>query len=310
MNTRHVITALFITLVIPLFVSCDDDDDARMPSIRMMTAEEFTRCVDGKAWKHVDSYEIKSNGSISKNSYWDDMTGGAPVHYSFSGNTVTTYMYIDAYPINGYVTRQFTFDSGTNRLMAGQDEVFTVVDVNANELRLIQLEGITGDGKRIYVYSIYRAMTPGEATELKRSYLHNLATLNQDYPSMPEQQQITADDFSAMAVGRTWRCTEAHLVFVGHRYVAADFFATPSGLSPVDYEITADSLYTLTADSITGTVSREAAAYDYRANGFYVETASGTAFHIISLTPDEMHMVQRRHAPVTSTDISLYCIYR
>lgn len=281
-----------------------------MPSVRIMSAEEFTRCVDGKAWKHVDSYEIKSNGSIAKNSYWDSLAVGAPVQYGFNDNAVTTYMHIGAYPINGYITRQFTFDNGTNRLMSGQDEVFTVVDVNENELRLIKFQSMTGNGKRIYIYSIYRAMTPGETSALKSNYPHDLNTLNDDYPVMPEQQRITADDFNSTAVGRTWECAEAHLTFLTDRYNAADYFATSSHLTPLGYEINADTLYTLTTDSVTQTVSREAAAYEYRANGFYVETVSGTAFRIISLSPEEMRIVQRRHDPVTSSDIRLYCTYR
>lgn len=309
MTNLHIRTALILVMSVILLASCDEDDEARLPSIRPVTKAEFTRCTDGKIWKHVDSYEIKGNGTMSKNSYWEDLIGGGPVQYGFNGGTVTTYLYIDAYPFSGYRTEDYTYNEATNQVMTGQYDLFTVVDVNDNELRLIKHQASTGDGKAIYVYSIYRAMTPGEASALKDSYPYNLGTLNEDYPEMPEQQRITAEDFNTKVAGQAWHCAEAHGIPLAGRYDKGDYFAGKTKLTPIDYEITADSIYEISADKATGTAVRKAYAYTYRANGFYVETAGETIFRIISLTEKEMRIVQQRHEPATGYRVDLYCIY-
>lgn len=185
MKHLNSITSLFFLLALFFLTSCDDDEDTRVPSIRLMTAQEFTRCVDGKGWRHVESHEIKSNGNMDKADWWSGMIGAAPVQYSFGGGEMSTYMYIDSYPINGYVSGKYTFDEGTNRLMSDGKEVFTVVSADDNFLRLIKQQGTTGDGERIYLYSVYRAMTADELSSTMKNYPYNLNTLDQDYPVMP-----------------------------------------------------------------------------------------------------------------------------
>lgn len=303
-------TALFVMLTFFFLTSCDEEDDARLPSIQLTTAQNLTRCVDGKGWRHVESHEIKTDGGIDKHDYWSGTTGSSPVQYSFSGGELSTYMYIDAYPISGYSTARYTFDEGTNRLMAGGNEVFTVLSVTPDELRIIKYQATTGNGGRIYVYSVYRAMTPAELSTLKKDYPYNLGTLDRDYPVMPEQKRITADDFARYAVGSAWHCAEAHETFTAYRYAAAPYVADKSRPAVPDYEFTADTIYAVTP-AADGTVSApRAAAYTYRANGFYVETATGDVIKILSLTANEMITVQRLRPPSGGEHVSLYCVYR
>lgn len=310
MKHLNSITSLFFLLALFFLTSCDDDEDTRVPSIRLMTAQEFTRCVDGKGWRHVESHEIKSNGNMDKADWWSGMIGAAPVQYSFGGGEMSTYMYIDSYPINGYVSGKYTFDEGTNRLMSDGKEVFTVVSADDNFLRLIKQQGTTGDGERIYLYSVYRAMTADELSATKEKYSINLNTLDQDYPLIPAQETITAESFAANIVGSTWHCAEVHETFLAYRYNSAPYTPGKSQPAVPDYEFTADSLYSITPSADGDEATRRATAYTYRANGFYVETASGDIIKIVRLTADEMVAVQPLRNTVGVDDVTVYCVYR
>lgn len=308
---KHSVFLTSLLFLLPLFflVSCDDDD-ARVPSVKLMTAQEFMASVEGKGWQYVESHEIKSNGNIDKSDWWYGIDGAGPNLYSFSGDELTTYMYLDAYPIDAYTTRTFTFDGATNSLMADGEVVFTVVSVDENTLRLILPSSSTEGTSGANLYAVYRAMTADELSATKEKYSINLNTLDQDYPLIPAQETITAESFAANIVGSTWHCAEVHETFLTERYEAEPF--TPDWLwqTPPDYEFTADSLYTITPSSGGAEATREGTTYTYRSNGFYVETASGDIIRILRLTADEMVAIVNLRQPAGRYDVDLYCVYK
>lgn len=310
MKYLSIFSVLISLLSVAILTSCDDDGDLAVPSIQLVSEADFTRLVDGKAWKYVESHEIKGDGTMAKADYWAGLIGGGPVQYSFSGGEMTTYMYIDSYPLKCYRTQEYTFAEGKNQIMSGSDDVFTVVSVSADRLCLIKHQATRADGEDIYVYAVYRAMTAYEQASLKQNYPYNLNTINEDYPEMPEQTAVTEADFADLAVNQAWQCTEAHALFVSNRYCAADFFASNTELKPIDYEITADSIYETTRGGNPSTDMRKGYTYTFNANGRFVETHGGTTFRIISLTADEMHTVQTREVSGNGKQTSLYCIYR
>ena len=310
MKHFHFVPVLFLFLSVISFTSCDEDGELVVPSVQLVSEADFTRLVDGKAWKYIESHEIKGDGTMMKSDYWRGLIGGAPEQYSFSGGEITTYMYIDSYPMKCYRTIKYTFAEGKNQVMSGANDVFTVVSVSADRLCIIKHQATKADGEDIYVYAVYRAMTDYEQASLKQNYPYNLSTINKDYPEMPEQTAVTEADFTDFAVNQAWQCTEAHALFVGNRYCAADFFASDTELKPVDYEITADSIYETTRGGNPSTDTRKGYKYTFNANGRFVETQGGTTFRIISLTADEMHTVQTREAGTDGKQADLYCIYR
>ena len=247
---------------------------------------------------------------MRKADYWDGLVGGAPVQYGFSGDSITTYMYIDAYPMKCYKAARYTFEEGANRVVSGSTDVFTVVSVSRDRLCIIRRQATRADGNDVYVYAVYRAMTAYEQAALKQDYPYNLDTMDEDYPRLPEQEAVTDADFAALAVGRAWRCAEAHALVFANRYSKDGFFTDGTRLKPVDYEITADTVYEITQGEDPSASVREGYAYTFNANGRYVETQGGTTFHILRLTDDEMHLVQERADPVSGKAVRLYCIYR
>lgn len=301
---------LVLALSVSTLVSCEEDEEALLPALSHITADDFAGTVSGKGWRYVESHEIRDGRICSKRDYWDGLIGGAPVNYAFTGDSITEFIYVDAYPIKGYRSRKYTFDEATNGLMSGGDEVMRIVSVSESELRIIKHEASTADGEPIYVYAVYRAMTPWELAECKAGYPYDLDTFDDDYPRLPEQQRLTPGDFASLAVGRGWTCAEAHEMELSGRYKADSLQTSGEGLKPVDYYISADSLTVFGSDPQSGAPSLRSVAYAYRANGFYLETADKSGFRIVSLSPDEMRVVSRQHDYAAGRTVRLYCVYR
>lgn len=310
MKSINICTALLLTLAAATLTSCGEDDELAIPMPQHMTAGYVMAALDGKGWKHVESHEIKSNGTPEKQDYWHGLTGGGPVQYSFAGDSVTTYSYIDAYPISGYRKRKYTYNEQTNQLMTGGNEMFRIISVSANELRLIKYQAIKGDGTKIYVYSVYRAMNGSELASLARSYPYDLDSLNDKYPVLPEQTMVTAGDFKLKAVGNTWRCAEAHKTEKAGRYDKTEFYGDGTPYMPEDLHITADSLIWLPSGGSIEDGKARRVKYNYRPNGFYLDTGSGMGFKIISLSDRDMRIIRQQQAPDGKNAVTLYCVYR
>lgn len=310
MKSINICTALLLTLAAATLTSCGEDDELAIPMPQHMTAGYVMSALDGKGWKHVESHEIKSNGAPERQDYWHGLTGGGPVQYSFAGDSVTTYSYIDAYPISGYRKRKYTYNEQTNQLMTGGNEMFKIISVSADELRLIKYQAIKGDGTKIYVYSVYRAMNGSELAYLARSHPYDLDSLNDKYPVLPEQTMITAGDFKLKAVGNTWRCAEAHKIEMAGRYDKNEFYGDGMPYMPEDLHITADSLTWLPSGGSIEDGKARRMKYTYRPNGFYLDTGSGMGLKIISLSDRDMRIIRQQQAPDGKNAVTLYCVYR
>lgn len=310
MKNINLYLLLVLALAAPALTSCDDEEEGMLPQVCRMTAAEFARIVDGKGWQYVESHELRSNGKYSRHDYWADLMGGAPGQYSFAGDTVTTYMYVDAYPISGYRSAKYAFDEATNRLMSDGTEIFRVLSATENELRIVRREATSAEGEAVYVYAVYRAMQPSELASLKENHPYNIDSLDEEHPRLPEQQRLTADDFRALAVGQGWKCTGAHAVELSGRYAAGVFYGGGTQPAAADYYITADSITMLTAAPGSSAPVKKTAAYAYRANGFFIEAEGMAGFKILTLDGGGMRILRRQHAPGGGTAVTLYCTYR
>lgn len=281
----------------------------RVPAPQPVLADYFTRCVSGKGWRYVESHEIKANGDIEKRDYWDGL-GGAPVEYFFTADTVTTYMDIDAYPLKGYRSRRFAFDGVGGRLTAGGSEVFRLISVNPDTLRIVKYQAIRGDGTPVYVYATYCSMSAQELDTCRREHRYNLDTFNSLYPALPVQQRLTKADFMSLAVGYGWKCTEVYKMETPWRYDAENCRGVLTNLVGEDYFISADSLTLYPRHALPRPGGAEKVKYTYLPNGFFVSTGLGTGFRVLSLCGDEMHILRRLPSAGGEQPVSLYCVYR
>ncbi len=286
------------------------DDCNRLPAPQPVLADYFMRCVGGKGWRYVESHEVKANGCIDKRDYWDGHAGGGPVQYAFTADSVTTFMDIDAYPLKGYRRQAFAFSGVEGRVTAGGAEVFRVISVTPETLKILKYQAMRGDGTPVYVYATYRAMSAQELDSCRASHRYDLDTFNALYPVVPEQERLTAADFESRAVGYGWRCTEMHKMETDWRYDAEDCRGGFEALAAEDYFISADSLTACLPPAPGRQGSSASVKYTYLANGFYVSTGVSTGFRVLSVGDSEMRILRRLPSADGSQPVSLYCVYR
>lgn len=310
MKNLNIFTMLLLAFAMSALTACSDDEDFNIPIPQQMTAEYVTATLDGKGWTHVESHEIKSNGTFEKEEYWSGLVGASPSDYSFSGDSVTTYSYIDAYPISGYRKRSYTYNEGSNSLMADGKEMFKIISLNENEMKLIKYQAIDGNGKKIYVYSTYRAMSSTELAECIKDHPYDLDSLNDKYPTLPEQMRITSEYFSRYAVGRGWKCTEAHRMEMAGRYDVANIYSDNGQDMAYSCFIAADTITWMTQQGEAAATASESIRYTYRANSFQLAADADRGFRIITLNDHEMRIIRRLQGNNGEGATELYCIYR
>ncbi len=310
MKNLNVFALFLMVFAMSALTACSEDEDLNIPIPQQMTAEYVMATLNGKGWQHVESHEIKSNGTVERQDYWTGMIGASPSQYAFSNDTVTTFSYIDAYPISGYRSKKYMYNEATNQLMADGSEMFKIISLSENELKLIKYQAIDGSGKKIYVYSTYRAMSGNELAECIKNHPYDLDSLNEKYPMMPEQMRITTEDFNRHAVGNGWICTEAHKLETAGRYNIDNIYDGSMPGMPGNCFIANDSITWLPQCTDTETAGAESTKYSYRANGFYLATDTGTGFRIIALSDNEMRIVKKQNEDGSGNGRELYCIYR
>lgn len=310
MKNLNVFNMLLLTFVMSALTACSEDEDLNIPIPQHMTAEYVIQTLDGKGWEHIESHEIKSNGTYKKEDYWNGMLYVIPPKHSFSGDTVTTYTSIDAYSVNGYRKKSYAYNEATNQIMAGGNELFRIISLDENELRLIKYQAIDGNGKKIYVYSVYRAMSSYELSECIYNHPYNIDLLNEQYPMLPEQMRITSEYFSRHAVGNGWKCIEAHKMEMDGRYNIANIFRDNDPSMPGNCFIATDTITWLPQGQETPTSPAESMKYSYRPNSFYIATDTDNGFKIITLNDNEMRIVKKLQGNNGGDMLELYCIYR
>lgn len=290
--------------------ACDEEGEQVVPMPQNVTEALFDSCVNGKGWINVSSREVKQNGTLAKEEYWSNPDAGKPQQYLFCGDTLTTFLSTDAYDAEVYQESRYAYQPADHRLISSTGEVFKLISVSAEELCVLQYKGFSGNGEKIYVYSIYRPMSVEELASCREEHPYNLATINADCPTLPEQAAITLEFFKENAVNSGWKCAEAHRMTTSNRYAAANSVAADKVLSLGDIYITADSLILLKRGITRNVASCERQKYSFRANSFSLCTDTGASLRILSLTADEMLMLISNGTDGQRQGYNTYCIYK
>lgn len=177
---------LFLSAV---YSACSDDDDfptfkfnengeCYYPSVAAISAERFEEAVVGYGWKHVSTYEIGQDGECMKEEYYADRVGAAPCYYYFeSAASLKTYMYVDAYPVNGFTTSAYEYRDANCVVVGKQHAILQLLSVNGDELKAVEYLGVLGDGTKVYGYVTYKRMTEQELAECRKNYPVDLSDL-------------------------------------------------------------------------------------------------------------------------------------
>lgn len=292
------------------FAACDEEGEQVVPMPQDVTEAYFDSCVNGKGWINVSSREVRQNGTLAKEEYWSNPDAGEPQQYLFCGDTLTTFLSTDAYDADVYQKSRYAYKQADHRLISSTGEVFKLISVSAEELCVLQYKGFSGNGEKIYVYSIYRPMSAEELASCREEHPYNLATINTDYPTLPEQTPITPESFKENAVNYGWKCAEAHLMETSNRYTAADSTSADRTFALGEIYITADSLISLKRGITRDMAVGERQKYSFRANSFSLCTDAGASLRIISLTADEMQLLITNGTDARKQSHGTYCIYK
>ncbi len=301
-----IVVALFLAMTV---VSCGDDEDHIVPLQMNYSAGYLSSCLNGNGWKYVEAHEVNPDGSFDKHD-WDEIYGGTPDQYLFEGDTIVTYSSLDDYPLKGYTKKIYSYNEDTNQMMSGSDELFRVLTVSENTLRLIKYNGISGDGKKTYLYAVYHKMSTEELSRYRNEYKYDIAKLNDNYPALPEKSRVMADDFTELATGTTWEYVEAHEVMWSKRY-KKERFSFPEINKYNILQVTADSIsFSQPADSLNRYAVSESMKYSYRPNSSAVVSDGNVVFYVYSISENSMQIVMDLPQSKSNyTQKTLFCKY-
>lgn len=302
-----IIIAVMFTVVL---AACGEEDEQVVPLPQDVSVARFDSCVSGKGWIHVSSREVKQNGTLAKEEYWNAPDAGKPQQYFFGGDTLTTFLSTEAYNAEVYQVSRYKYKSLEHSVVSTRGEVFKLISVSPDELCIIQYKGFGGNGEKIYLYSVYRPMNAGELALCRREHPYNVATINSEFPTLPEQEVITVADFKAKAVNHGWKCTEAYRMETATRYAAKDLQKLKDMAVPDNFFLTADSIVSFKTGVPSNISVSGRHKYSFRANSFSLDTSLGVSVRILYLSADEMRLLLPGGSDGQRQESGLYCIYR
>ncbi len=296
-----------------MIVACADDEDHTIPSMRNYSEGYLKSCLKDKGWKCVESHEVKSDGSFDKKDYWEGVYEESPDQYMFLPDTIVTFTLIEDYPLEGYTKDTYTFNEATNQLSSSSKEVFKVLTVDENTLKVIKHNGVDENGKDMYLYSIYRTMTPEELSNYKSNYIYDIEKLDKNYPLLPEMIRMMDEDFSYCIAPKGWKFVEAHKVMWSKRYDKNVLSTSPEeeAYMPMDYIISPSSIMILPHKKDTlKSYQPITIKYSYRPNSSSIVYDGGTLFYIHGLTDDTLEVVIDLPHDKQQENSQLFCLYR
>ncbi|MCD8296259.1 MAG: hypothetical protein LUC88_01645 [Prevotella sp.] len=302
-----IVVALLLAMTV---ISCGDDEDHIVPLQMNYSAGYISSCFNGYGWKYVESHEVNPDGSFEKQN-WDEVYGGTPDQYLFEGDTIVVFSSLDDYPLKGYTKSVYSYNEDTNQLMSGSDELFRVLTMSENTLRLIKYNGFSSDGKKTYLYAVYRRMSSEELARYRNEYKYDIAKLNDNYPLLPEKTRITADSFTDLVSGTTWEYVEAHEVMWSKRY-KKERFSSPEINRYNILHVSADSLsFSQLSDSLNRCLVSETMKYGYRPNSSAVVSDGNVVFYVYSISENSLQIVMDLLEPRSNySKKTLFCKYR
>lgn len=180
--------------------SCGDDDEfptfkfdgdgtCYYPSVSTISKESFEKTVVGYGWKHVSTHEITENGECLKEEYYEGLDGAGPSYYYFETTaSLKTYMYVDAYPVNGFRTSAYEYMDANRVVVNNRHVILQILSIDKDLLKAVEYLGVRADGIKVYGYVTYQRMTEQELKECQKSYPVDLSNLRDLVISVTEER--------------------------------------------------------------------------------------------------------------------------
>ncbi len=306
---RAIATAALLLLAV---ASCTDDEERSVPPMMNYSAGYLASCLEGHGWRHVESHEVRGDGTLDRKDYWEGLYGESPDQYLFTGDTVTRYSRLEDYPLCGYTRDKYAYDEQTNRLTAGSRELFKVLYVGEDALKVISYNGLDAGGRKTYLYSAYRRMTDEELAAYRSGYTVDIGRLDADYPALPRQERVTEEDFIAAAAGKAWRLESTHEIMWSRRYRREAWNPGQAGDLPVPggFRITGSRITMLPHRADTAALREPVTAeYGYWANSSSVVVGGEPAFRVLGLDGERMLVTMSLPGEGGGEGTRLFCVY-
>lgn len=134
----------------PLFLF-DSNGVCYSPSAVPISKATFTETVLNSGWKHVHTYQINPNGTLSPKDYYEDILGRGPAYFHFENeSTVTKYLFADAISAAVFYTGTYQFND-KNHLFANCSTDMQILSLNKNEIKVIEFLWVYASGEKYTV---------------------------------------------------------------------------------------------------------------------------------------------------------------
>ena len=212
--------SLGMLLALVVCSSCGDDDEfptfkfdgdgtCYYPSVGAISKESFEKTVVGYGWKHVSTHEIAENGECLKEEYYAGLDGASPSYYYFETTaSLKTYMYVNAYPVNGFRTSAYEYMDANRVVVNNRHVILQILSVDKDLLKALEYLGVRADGIKVYGYVTYKRMTEQELQECQKSYPVDLSNLHSLVISVTDERVfISGKEFEFDILESNGACT-------------------------------------------------------------------------------------------------------
>ncbi|SFG17855.1 hypothetical protein [Prevotella sp. KH2C16] len=166
-----------IICIMDSMVDMTDDGVAQWPGLTKVSKATFESQIIGHGWYCEESYNVLSHGVFGPSTSRRGMYGVGFVHYYFDRDSVTSFVYNDARGFQngglGYVRDAYTYDETDNGVYVGGRRLLQLSLsglADGRYLYAIEGKGTHSDGSIAYAVSIFRQMSPGELSAIRRNY--------------------------------------------------------------------------------------------------------------------------------------------
>lgn len=209
----------------------DDNGRCYLSNVKAISRAEFLKFAEGNGWKHESTYEIKEDGKVSTESFYEGHSS-FPISYCIEEDVFYTcqasnlgdmydkiaYAYLESRNQIGW-----TGDRFENSFYAK----YQVISIDEKELKMIEYKGIRSwdDPRDMYTLTTYRKMTGEELESFRKGYEEYMTNLEASRPQTPYLTYSVKDSVLQMEITQ-------YVINCDTKEVAYEFKYLEDGITP------------------------------------------------------------------------------
>ena len=184
---KKLLFLVSLVMIVMVFATCNDDDvdvpfflfdvDGRcyLPDSKTISHADFLKYAEEYGWKYVSAYEIKEDGSVPKNDFYEGLYTGPLGFYvekdAFFFSQKSGYIGA-TYSLNSYIYSEngnkISFEKSDGSLF----DKYQVLSIDENEIKMISNEGLRSysDARPTYTLTTFQKMNDKEQGAFRKKY--------------------------------------------------------------------------------------------------------------------------------------------